>query len=90
MKAIRLFLVFFILTQTAHAQVSVQVNMANPPAWAPAHGARVQYYYLPEIDAYFDVHRERFIYYDKARWIRAKKLRKKINAYDFRKGKIVY
>ncbi|MDG4950932.1 hypothetical protein NLM59_08340 [Weeksellaceae bacterium KMM 9724] len=92
MKAIKIFVfsLLFVFTAQAQAQVTVNVNMGNPPAWAPAKGAKAQYYYLPEIDAYYDVQLARFIYLDNAKWVRSEKLPLKFKHYDLRKGKIIY
>ena len=52
----------FFIAIAAQAQVSVNVNLGTPPIWAPADREEVQYYYLPDIDAYYDVPSARFIY----------------------------
>lgn len=50
--ALGLFLFVSSLTQ---AQVSVRVTFGTPPAWGPAGYSNVQYYYLPDIEAYYDI-----------------------------------
>jgi hypothetical protein len=49
-------------TFNSQAQVSVNVNIGTPPFWASPGNVRVDYYFLPEIDAYYDVPAQRFIY----------------------------
>ncbi len=56
---------------TANAQVSVNVNLGTPPVWAPANPVKVQYYYLPEIDSYYDVPSKKFIYIRNGVWVRS-------------------
>jgi len=49
----------------AQAQVRVNVNVGAPaPVWGPAVGPGVQYYYLPEIDGYYDLYTQNYVYLD--------------------------
>lgn len=92
MKTLKIFVfsLLFVFAAQAQGQVTVNVNMGNPPAWAPAKGAKTQYYYLPEIDAYYDVPLARFIYLDNAKWVKSKKLPIRFKNYDLSKAQIVY
>ena len=72
------------------AQISVQVNLGTPPVWAPADRVETQYYYLPEVDAYYDVPSERFIYISNGAWIRSVKLPYRYRNYNLRQGKVIY
>ncbi|RTQ53766.1 hypothetical protein EJV47_03260 [Hymenobacter gummosus] len=47
----------------AQAQVQVNVNV-GAPAWGPAVGPGVQYYYIPEIDGYYDLYTQSYVYFD--------------------------
>lgn len=64
----------FIATGSTQAQVSVglNVNIGSPPAWAPPPPVHteVRYYYLPEIQTYYDVNTRHYIYLDRGRWAR--------------------
>ena len=53
------------MTFALSAQVSVNVNLGTPPVWAPAERVETQYYFLPDIDTYYDVPSARFIYLKK-------------------------
>ena len=44
------------------AQVSVQVNIGDQPEWGPAGYAYAEYYYMPDIEAYYYVPRRQFVY----------------------------
>lgn len=77
-------------SSAAVAQVSVNINFGTPPVWAPADRVEVQYYYLPEIDVYYDVPGGLFIYYANGRWIRNAHLPSRCNHYDLRRGRVVY
>ena len=72
------------------AQVSVNVNLGTPPVWAPADRVETQYYYLPEIDTYYDVPSERFIYISNGRWIRSTVLPVRYRGYNLNSGRVVY
>lgn len=50
-------------SRPAAAQVQVQVNVGTP-VWGPAVGPGVQYYYIPEIDGYYDLYTQSYVYFD--------------------------
>ncbi|WP_310394819.1 hypothetical protein [Hymenobacter sp.] len=52
----------------ARAQVNVNINTA-PPAWGPSVPAGTQFYYIPEIDGYYDLYARRYIVFRKGRWV---------------------
>ena len=52
----------------AHAQVNVNIN-AGPPAWGPPAPAGTQFYYIPEIDGYYDLYAQQYIVYRNGQWI---------------------
>ena len=62
---------FLLLAPPLKAQVHLNfsVNISSQPVWGPAGYDRVQYYYLPGIDAYYNVPRREFIYRERGRWI---------------------
>lgn len=80
----------FFATSKTNAQVSVNVNFGTPPVWAPADRVEVQYYYLPEIDVYYDVPQRQYIYLSKSKWIRSGNLPSRCSNYNLRGGNIVY
>jgi hypothetical protein len=41
------------ITYDATAQVSLNVNIGSQPVWGPVGYDRVDYYYVPDIDAYY-------------------------------------
>lgn len=92
MKTLKLFVfgLMFIATTQSQAQVSVNINFGTPPVWAPADRVEVQYYYLPEVDAYYDVPAERFIYISNGGWVRSERLPARYSGYNLRGGRIVY
>ncbi len=68
------------------AQVSVNVNIGSPPLWGPVGYTEVQYYYLPDVEAYYDVQTSMFIYYGGGVWIRRAYLPTRYRYYDLYSG----
>lgn len=93
MKRIFYLLVLFIglgFFQTSSAQVSVRINIGSQPLWGPVGYDYVRYYYLPEIDAYYDVVNRRYTYYQGNRWITKSKLPGRYKHFDvYRTYKVV-
>ena len=66
----------------ANAQVSVNINIGRQPVWGPVGYDYVDYYYLPDMDVYYDVPRGLFVYYDFGRWNFAPALPARYGHYD--------
>jgi uncharacterized protein YraI len=79
-------LVFFTTTTSTHAQVSVNVNIGTPPAWGPVGYANIDYYYLPDIECYYDIRLSQFIYFGNGRWIHSRYLPVRYRNYDLYHG----
>lgn len=92
MKATKLFLLaaLFMVAVNSQAQVSVNVNIGTPPVWAPAAPVAVQYYYLPDIQVYYDVPAQRYIYLRNGSWFRSAALPSRYRGYDLYHGHTVY
>ena len=91
MKKFQLFLgLLFFMAVNSQAQVSVNVNFGTPPVWAPAERVETQYYYLPDVDAYYDVPAARFIYIRNGSWIRSTSLPYRYRNYNLRGGNVVF
>ncbi|MBS1929539.1 MAG: hypothetical protein JST72_00455 [Bacteroidetes bacterium] len=50
------------------AYVTGDVQYTNPP-WAPMYYPGVRYYYLPDIEAYYDLSDQDFVYLDNEQWL---------------------
>jgi hypothetical protein len=83
-------LVVLLTSLFSFSQVSVNVNLGTPPVWAPADRVETQYYYLPDIDTYYDVPTSNFIYLNRGVWVRSKNLPARYKAYNLRGGRVVY
>ena len=88
MKALKLVALGIVLffASAAQAQISVRLNLGNPPAWGPSGYSDVQYYYLPDVEAYYDVNSSMFIYYEGRSWVRRSYLPSRYRNYDLYGG----
>lgn len=88
MKTIKLAIagLFLLVANATQAQVSVNVNIGTPPAWGPAGYNQMEYYYLPDIEAYYDVRASQFIYYGRGKWVRTTYLPRQYRNYDLYGG----
>lgn len=84
MKTLKLIAVGIILliSSTSQAQVSVSLNLGTAPSWAPRGYVHAEYYYLPDIEAYYDVRASQFIYFGRGNWIRSRHLPVQYRNYD--------
>ncbi len=51
----------------AHAQIGVNIQLGHP-AWGPTAPVGSQYYYIPEIDGYYDLQARNYIVQRNGRW----------------------
>lgn len=77
---------FSLTAMQASAQVSVSINIGNQPTWGPVGYDRAEYYYLPDVEAYYYVPRRQFIYLDAGRWVFAANLPARCRNYDLYSG----
>lgn len=72
MKKLILMLVYCtcgLISQNSYAQVSFNLNISSQPVWGPVGYDYVEYYYLPDIDAYYYVPSHLFFCFENGRWI---------------------
>ncbi|MVN90420.1 hypothetical protein [Mucilaginibacter aquatilis] len=62
------------INNKAEAQISVNLNIGSQPDWGPVGYDYVDYYYMPDIDAYYSVPTHEYIYYSNNRWARSRSL----------------
>jgi len=65
------------------AQVYVNINIDIHPAWGPSGYDYAEYYYIPEINIYYDVINRLYIYPNRGRWISSMYLPLAYSYYDF-------
>ena len=64
----------------------------NARVSSPVWGSTVttqEYYYLPDIESYYDIPKSEFIYLNNGSWIRSKNLPKQYRNYNLKKGKVI-
>lgn len=76
----------FSLHAAASAQVSVNINIGSQPAWGPTGYNHVDYYYLPDIESYYDVNSGQYIYLNGGQWIYSRALPPRYANYDLYSG----
>ena len=65
------------------AQVHVSINIDIQPAWGPSGYNYAEYYYIPEINVYYDVVNQMYYYNNRGRWISCLFLPVAYSYYDF-------
>ena len=66
----------------ASAQVSLSVNIGVQPVWGPVGYDHVDYYYIPDVDAYYDVPHRQYTYYEGGQWVTRPSLPPRYNSFD--------
>jgi hypothetical protein len=75
-----------LLAGILQAQVSVNVNIGTPPLWGPVGYTEVRYYYLPDVEAYYDIQAAMFICYVDGNWVHRTNLPSRYKSYDLYGG----
>jgi hypothetical protein len=70
----------------AQVRVHINVNIPQQPVWGPVGYDYAEYYYLPDIDAYYYVPRHQYIYQQRGRWIFSSSLPPQYRNYDLNSG----
>ncbi len=88
MKTLKLVVLGMVLffAGAAQAQISVRFNLGVQPQWAPVGYNDTQYYYLPDVEAYYDVPNSMFIYYEGNSWVHRSYLPSRYRNYDLYSG----
>ncbi len=63
-------LFIFSASGTSNAQISLNnnFNLDTQPAWGPTGYDYVEYYYMPDLDIYYNVPQHRYYYYNNGGW----------------------
>jgi hypothetical protein len=88
MKTLKLVVIVIslFLASAVQAQVSVSVNIGSPPPWGPYGYSGVRFYYLPDMEAYYDVQSSMFIYFEGGTWVHRGYLPARYRDYDLYGG----
>jgi hypothetical protein len=61
---------------------TISVNITDQPVWGPTGYDHADYYYIPDIDAYYSVSERQYIYRDGSSWIYGTSLPSRYSSYD--------
>lgn len=88
MKTLKLLIAGFglLMANALQAQVSINVNIGARPDWGPVGYTEANYYYLPDIEAYYDIRASNFIYISNGNWTRGRYLPTRYRNYDLYNG----
>lgn len=88
MKTLKLitFGLIFLLFTSIEAQISVNVQLGSQPSWGPSGYTNVNYYYLPDVQAYYDIRASKFIYFNRGKWYKSSHLPSHYRNYDLYNG----
>ncbi|MCW2121039.1 hypothetical protein [Flavobacterium sp. 7A] len=65
--------IVLIVSSSVQAQISVNLNIGSRPVWAPVQGySNVDFYYVPEVHAYYDTHASLYVYQNGNNWVRSR------------------
>ncbi|MDF2191249.1 hypothetical protein [Paraflavitalea sp. CAU 1676] len=67
---------------TAQIRLSLPGNTGDQPVWGPAGYDHANYYYMPDIDAFYYVPKRTYIYRHRGRWIFTTDFPKQFQHYD--------
>jgi hypothetical protein len=84
MRHLLVLLVAVLLSSTVDAQVRVNLNfnVDRQPIWGPTGYDHVEYYYLPDLEVYYNVPQHRYFYQERGRWISGSSLPSRYRGYD--------
>ena len=66
--------------------IKLNINIGTQPDWGPVGYDHVEYYYLPEIQTYYDVPSHQYVYLQNNRWVRTAYLPRRYRNYDMYHG----
>lgn len=90
MKTIKSLMLATLLVVAYNSQAQVNINIGTKPQWAPKAPVTVKYYYLPDIQTYYDVPAQRYIYQNNGAWVRTAILPTRYRGYNLYRGQTIY
>jgi hypothetical protein len=67
-------------------RIGVNLNIGTRPSWGLPGNYAGDYYYMPEIDTYYDIPHRQFIYLQGRNWVFANELPYMYRGYDLNRG----
>ncbi|MBD1395230.1 hypothetical protein [Mucilaginibacter glaciei] len=78
--------VSLLTVKQANAQISFSLNIGSQPAWGPVGYDHADYYYMPDIDTYYDVPAHQYVYLENNNWVRRASLPPRYSNYNLYNG----
>ncbi|MBE0391869.1 hypothetical protein [Flavobacterium sp. PL002] len=78
--------IILLITSTSNAQLSINLNIGNAPVYHNNTNVAVGYYYLPDIQSYYDVRANQYIYLNRGNWVRSRNLPTQYRNYNYKTG----
>ncbi len=66
----------------AQLRINLGFNIGAQPEWGPVGYAHAEYYYMPDIDAYYDVPAHQYVYYENNVWVHGNALPPRYGNFD--------
>lgn len=66
----------------AQIKINLNLNVDSQPDWGPTGYDHAEYYYLPDIDCYYDVPNQQYVYLNGKNWTRSASLPSRYKNYD--------
>jgi len=84
MRYVFILIAVLIVASSLNAQVSARINLniGSQPAWGPTGYDHVEYYYLPDIEAYYNVPQHKYYYNEGGRWVGRSRLPARYHDFD--------
>ncbi len=80
-----------LMFKTADAQLRINLgfNIGSQPEWGPVGYTHAEYYYMPDIDAYYDVPNHQYVYLQNNVWVHASVLPARFHFDPYHSYKVV-
>ena len=84
MRYLLIIIVALFLSNAINAQVrfNVNLNLSSQPVWGPTGNDYVENYYLPDVEAYYNVNQHLFYYNEGGRWVGRSSLPSRYRGFD--------
>ena len=84
MRYVLVLIAAVLLSSTVDAQLRINLgfNLDRQPVWGPTGYDHAEYYYLPDIDAYYYVPQHRYYFQERGRWVGRSSLPSRYRNFD--------
>jgi hypothetical protein len=70
----------------AQLRINLGINIGSQPDWGPVGYDHADYYYMPDINSYYDVNAHQYVYFNNNSWIHSNALPPRYSNYDVYNG----